>query len=93
MGEYIKYLEFWQTPAFESQNTAGDPLHLRGILDNKPVAQKNPLSGQSGRLVVWSGGHLQARRARLQARRANEEAPCIFLPRHVAPNSRPVAPA
>ena len=52
----------------------------RGNLWRKPVAPEN----LSGRPVVWSGGLLQARRA-------NEDAPCILLPRHVAPNPRHVA--
>ena len=53
---------------------------LRGNLWRKPVAQEN----LSGRPVVWSGGLVQAHRAHVQARRADEEAPCILLPRHVA---------
>ena len=57
-------------------------------LGAKPVAPEKT----SGEVVVQSGGHLQARRARLQARRADVEALCILMPRPVAPLARPVAP-
>ena len=77
---------------FKEVRNLGQLEKTRGNLDNKPVAQRKLLSGLSGRPVGWSGGHLQARRARLQARRADVEALCILLPRPVAPSSRPVAP-
>ena len=54
----------------------------------KPVAPEKT----SGGVVVQSGEHLQARRARLQARRADVDTPCILEPRLVAPPARLVAP-
>ena len=56
------------------------PTLVRQPLEKTRRAEKS----LSGRPVVWSGGLVQAHRANVQARRADEGAVCNLLPRHVA---------
>ena len=63
------------------------PTLARQPLEKTRRAEKSLL----GQPVMWSGGLVQARRAHLQARRAEEGSLYKNLPRHVAPNPRHVA--